>query len=382
MAGLYVHIPFCVSRCIYCGFYSTVGIDKRDEYLDALQKEIEIRNEYLNEDINTIYIGGGTPSALSNKQLERLFRIIGKFVEEKNKCRITENKEFEFTIECNPNDLDDEKIDLLRESLVNRVSIGVQTFDDSRLKFIKRRHNSAQAKEVFRKLRKAGFGNISIDLMFGFPNQTIDEWGKDIDEAIGLQPEHLSVYSLMIEEGTPLYNLVAAGKVKEIDEEESLAMYKLLCKKMEENGYEHYEISNFAKHGCHSRHNSSYWRDIPYMGIGAAAHSYDGLSRQWNISDLNKYIDEIGKGKVSFEREIIDETTHFNDIITTATRTAEGISLEKIKREFGEKYLNNLMNEAKKHIANGMLEIADDNLRLTKEGVFISDSIMSDLIYI
>ena len=367
MAGLYVHIPFCVSRCIYCGFYSTVGIDKRDEYLDALQKEIEIRNEYLNEDINTIYIGGGTPSALSNKQLERLFRIIGKFVEEKNKCRITENKEFEFTIECNPNDLDDEKIDLLRESLVNRVSIGVQTFDDSRLKFIKRRHNSAQAKEVFRKLRKAGFGNISIDLMFGFPNQTIDEWGKDIDEAIGLQPEHLSVYSLMIEEGTPLYNLVAAGKVKEIDEEESLAMYKLLCKKMEENGYEHYEISNFAKHGCHSRHNSSYWRDIPYMGIGAAAHSYDGLSRQWNISDLNKYI---------------DETTHFNDIITTATRTAEGISLEKIKREFGEKYLNNLMNEAKKHIANGMLEIADNNLRLTKEGVFISDSIMSDLIYI
>lgn len=382
MAGLYVHIPFCVSRCIYCGFYSTVGIDKRDEYLDALQKEIEIRNEYLNEDINTIYIGGGTPSALSNRQLERLFRIIGKFVEEKNKCRITENKEFEFTIECNPNDLDDEKIDLLRESLVNRVSMGVQTFDDSRLKFIKRRHNSAQAKEVFRKLRKAGFGNISIDLMFGFPNQTIDEWGKDIDEAIGLQPEHLSVYSLMIEEGTPLYNLVAAGKVKEIDEEKSLAMYKLLCKKMEESGYEHYEISNFAKHGCHSRHNSSYWRDIPYMGIGAAAHSYDGLSRQWNISDLNKYIDEIGKGKVSFEREIIDETTHFNDIITTATRTAEGISLEKIKREFGEKYLNNLMNEAKKHIANGMLEIADDNLRLTKEGVFISDYIMSDLIYI
>lgn len=382
MAGLYVHIPFCVSRCIYCGFYSTVGIDKRDEYLDALQKEIEIRNEYLNEDINTIYIGGGTPSALSNKQLERLFRIIGKFVEEKNKCRITENKEFEFTIECNPNDLDDEKIDLLRESLVNRVSMGVQTFDDSRLKFIKRRHNSAQAKEVFRKLRKAGFGNISIDLMFGFPNQTIDEWGKDIDEAIGLQPEHLSVYSLMIEEGTPLYNLVAAGKVKEIDEEKSLAMYKLLCKKMEESGYEHYEISNFAKHGCHSRHNSSYWRDIPYMGIGAAAHSYDGLSRQWNISDLNKYIDEIGKGKVSFEREIIDETTHFNDIITTATRTAEGISLEKIKREFGDKYLNNLMNEAKKHIANGMLEIADDNLRLTKEGVFISDYIMSDLIYI
>lgn len=382
MAGLYVHIPFCVSRCIYCGFYSTVGIDKRDEYLDALQKEIEIRNEYLNEDINTIYIGGGTPSALSNKQLERLFRIIGKFVEEKNKCRITENKEFEFTIECNPNDLDDEKIDLLRESLVNRVSMGVQTFDDSRLKFIKRRHNSAQAKEVFCKLRKAGFGNISIDLMFGFPNQTIDEWGKDIDEAIGLQPEHLSVYSLMIEEGTPLYNLVAAGKVKEIDEEESLAMYKLLCKKMEESGYEHYEISNFAKHGCHSRHNSSYWRDIPYMGIGAAAHSYDGHSRQWNISDLNKYIDGIGKGKVPFEREIIDETTHFNDIITTATRTAEGISLEKIKREFGDKYLNNLMNEAKKHIANGMLEIADNNLRLTKEGVFISDSIMSDLIYI
>lgn len=382
MAGLYVHIPFCVSRCIYCGFYSTVGIDKRDEYLDALQKEIEIRNEYLNEDINTIYIGGGTPSALSNKQLERLFRIIGKFVEEKNKCRITENKEFEFTIECNPNDLDDEKIDLLRESLVNRVSMGVQTFDDSRLKFIKRRHNSAQAKEVFRKLRKAGFGNISIDLMFGFPNQTIDEWGKDIDEAIGLQPEHLSVYSLMIEEGTPLYNLVAAGKVKEIDEEKSLAMYKLLCKKMEESGYEHYEISNFAKHGCHSRHNSSYWRDIPYMGIGAAAHSYDGHSRQWNISDLNKYIDGIGKGKVPFEREIIDETTHFNDIITTATRTAEGISLEKIKREFGDKYLNNLINEAKKHIANGMLEIADDNLRLTKEGVFISDYIMSDLIYI
>lgn len=382
MAGLYVHIPFCVSRCIYCGFYSTVGIDKRDEYLDALQNEIEIRNEYLNEDINTIYIGGGTPSALSNKQLERLFRIIGKFVEEKNKYRITENKEFEFTIECNPNDLDDEKIDLLRESLVNRVSMGVQTFDDSRLKFIKRRHNSAQAKKVFRKLRKAGFGNISIDLMFGFPNQTIDEWGKDIDEAIGLQPEHLSVYSLMIEEGTPLYNLVATGKVKEIDEEKSLAMYKLLCKKMEENGYEHYEISNFAKHGCHSRHNSSYWRDIPYMGIGAAAHSYDGHSRQWNISDLNKYIDGIGKGKVPFEREIIDETTHFNDIITTATRTAEGVSLEKIKREFGDKYLNNLMNEAKKHIANGMLEIADNNLRLTKEGVFISDSIMSDLIYI
>lgn len=374
MAGLYVHIPFCKSRCIYCGFYSTTQSSLRDEYIKALGKELSLRQDYINEPIDTIYIGGGTPSQLSAAQLHELFDYIYIY----NKVYGI-SPDAEVTMECNPDDITPSMADTISALPVNRVSMGVQTFNDNRLKFIRRRHTASQIKQATDMLRRAGIYNISIDLMFGFPDETLSEWNDDISRAIDMNVQHISAYSLTYEEGTRLHDMLGKGIVTETDEELSRKMYYTLSERLTSAGFEHYEISNFALPGYRSRHNSSYWKGTPYIGIGASAHSFDTTSRQWNVSDIRDYIDHINRGIIPMERETLEKDTRYNDTVMTALRTYEGIDLQHISENFGKSYADYLISNAEKHISSGYLYMSQSHLSLTKDGLFISDGIMSDL---
>lgn len=367
MAGIYIHIPFCKTRCIYCGFYSTTYNDIQSRYVDAVLKELELRSDYINEPIETIYLGGGTPSQLHFDLIEQLISNLTSRADVARHCK-------EITIECNPDDVNDELAALFRRLGVNRISMGVQTFSDERLRFIRRRHTAEQAHKAVDTLRKAGIKNISIDLMFGFPDETMDEWIGDIDTAISLGVEHISAYSLMYEEGTPLFSMLERGEIKEIDEELSRRMYYALIDRLTASGYFQYEISNFAREDFRSRHNSSYWRAVPYIGLGAGAHSYDGHSRQWNIDNIYTYIYKVENGTIPYEREELDAVTRYNDMITTALRTREGIEI----KEGG--FYDYMMSSAKKLVSEGLLAVDNGHLHLTRKGLYVSDDIMAELI--
>ncbi len=394
MSGLYIHIPFCESRCIYCGFFSTTSLKMRDEYVDALCREMELRPlpDALGstEPITTVYLGGGTPSQLSGDQLRSLFHGIQGYVDRRNCKGISCFEGMEVTMECNPDDVTEEFCETLGQLPVNRVSMGAQTFSDERLRILRRRHNAEEVRRAISYLRATGIDNISIDLMFGFPHEQLTDWQSDIDHALELDVEHLSAYSLMYEEGTPLYRLLEQGKVTEINEELSLRMYETLADRLTSAGYEHYEISNFARPGRRSRHNSSYWQEVPYVGIGAAAHSYyrhttdNGtlVRRSWNVADIRNYIDSIHQGRLPSEQEILDKDTRYNDLITTALRTVDGIDLTKMQKEFGEHAYQLLMSEAERHIQRGVMKMENNHLSLTRKGFYISDDIMSDFMIV
>ena len=377
MAGLYIHIPFCASRCIYCGFYSTTSLKWRQRYVDAVCKEMSLPPAPSIERgrIDTIYLGGGTPSQLAIPQLEQLFLYINQvYPLTTHHSPLTP----EITIEMNPDDVTPEYAAVLPQLGINRVSMGAQTFDDERLRFLHRRHTSSQVPQAVKILRDAGIQNISIDLMYGFPNETLTDWERDIDAALALGVEHISAYCLMIEEGTPLWKLTIENGEWRIDEELERQMYELLIDKLTTAGYEHYEISNFAKPGYRSLHNSSYWQDIPYIGLGAAAHSYDGKRRSWNVSDIKQYIEGIEQGERPCEYEDIDDDTHYNDRITTALRTSDGLELSTLS----DRHRRFCMKEAQKFIDDGLLRIVDNHLALTRKGLFVSDYIMSSLMMV
>ena len=384
MAGLYIHIPFCSSRCIYCGFYSTTALELRQKYVDALCREMEMRNATAQSStergcIDTVYLGGGTPSQLTPSQLEQLFIYINKVYAPPLFLEGDDEKQPEVTIECNPDDITADFAEALSQLPVNRVSMGAQTFDDSRLQFLRRRHTAAQVPQSVERLRNAGIRNISVDLMYGFPGETLEDWNRDVDEALRLGVEHLSSYCLTIEEGTALYRLMKAESTDlHVDEELERAMYELLIDRLTAAGYEHYEISNFAKSGRRSRHNSSYWTGVPYIGLGAAAHSYNISSRRWNIADISRYIAGIENGKPEYEQELIDEDTRYNDTVTVALRTCEGIDLQTLTAKHREYCLKN----ARRYLDNQLMELKEDHLRLTRRGLFVSNMVMSDLIWI
>lgn len=345
----------------------------QDRYAKAIIEELRLRAYNINNvRVHTVYIGGGTPSCMRTNLLTNIVNAINTGL------NVQKEDIEEFTIECNPDDVTEEFTEAIVGMGVNRVSLGVQTFSDKRLEFLRRRHDAAQAVSAIQTLRRHGIRNISIDLMFGFPNETLTEWQKDIKKATELGVEHISAYSLMYEEGTPLYRMLMEGKVKECDEALSKEMYEVLIEMLDKAGYEHYEISNFAKKGYRSKHNSSYWNDSIYLGLGAAAHSYDRNSRQWNISDIEKYIEAIENEEIPAENELIDPATHYNDTITTALRTKEGIDLTKVE----EPYKSYLLKNAEKAIASGNLQIKDERLSLTRQGLYISDSVMADLIWV
>ena len=371
MIGIYIHIPFCRSRCIYCGFYSTTSLELRQRYVETVVKEIGIRSQETG--VRSIYLGGGTPSQLTIPQLQQIFDAIYIY----NKVE----KDAEVTIEVNPDDVTETFAEGLATLPVNRVSMGAQTFDDVRLKFLHRRHTSSQVRKAVSLLRSAGISNISVDLMYGFPNETISDWEGDIDAAIALDVEHLSAYCLTIEEGTELWRWLSQKKGNpscEIlpDEELERAMYEMLIDKSEAAGFEHYEISNFAKPGFYSRHNSSYWDGTPYLGIGAAAHSYDGNTRSWNIADIHQYIEGMEDGKRIFELETLDADTRYNDMVTVALRTRDGLDLKRLSEDYRDYCLRN----AQRFLDDGQLQVTQaQTLTLTRKGLFVSDMIMSEL---
>lgn len=375
MAGIYIHIPFCRRRCIYCDFFSTTQSEKKAEYVHALVRELEIRKDYLdNEEIETIYLGGGTPSQLSQEELEEIFAHIYKVY------KVTPDAEI--TLEANPDDLTPEYVSMLCTLPFNRISMGIQTFQEETLKLLHRRHTAQQAIEAFKRCREAGFQNISIDLMYGLPGETLGTWEQDLQQAIALHPEHISAYHLIYEEGTALWNLREQNKVEEAEEELSLTLFKTLIERLTKAGYQHYEISNFCLPGLHSRHNSSYWTGKKYLGCGPSAHSFDGTSRQWNVSSLEKYLEGIRTDQLDFEIENLDLYTRYNDFVITSIRTCWGMPLSQLRTTYGENLYNYCLRMAKPHIQQGVLEIKEDTLKLTSEGIFISDGIMSDLLWI
>ena len=375
MAGIYIHIPFCKRRCIYCDFFSTTQSEKKSAYVHALCQELDMRKDYLEgEDIETIYLGGGTPSQLTQKELEEIFSSLY------NIYKVKENAEI--TLEANPDDLTPEYIHMLRTLPINRISMGIQTFQEETLKLLHRRHTAQQAIEAFRRCREAGFQNISIDLMYGLPGETLDTWEKDLRQAIALRPEHISAYHLIYEEGTALWKLREQHQVEEADEDLSVTLFKTLIEELTHAGYEHYEISNFCLPGLHSRHNSSYWTGKKYLGCGPSAHSFNGTSRQWNVASLDKYIQSIQQGELDYEIEELDIYTRYNDFVITTIRTHWGMSLSHLRSTYGENLYQYCLRMAKPHLEQGVLEIKEDTLKLTKEGIFISDGIMSDLLFV
>lgn len=375
MAGIYIHIPYCKTRCIYCDFFTQTNTRTKPLFVGALCREISLRKDYLlGEPIETIYFGGGTPSQLSGDEFEEIFKAIYSNFE------IVEGAEI--TLEANPDDLTDDYIKMLRSLPFNRISIGVQSFDDAELKFLNRRHSAQRAKDVVLKCREAGLTNISIDLMYGLPNQTMDVWQRNLQEAINLNVSHISSYHLIYEEGTKLYAFLQQGKVRTVEEELSVDMFGVMIDKLYDAGFEHYEISNFARKGLYSKHNSSYWLGVKYLGLGPSAHSFDGQNRAFNVLSISKYISGMEKGKPLIELEILDEKTRYNDFIITGLRTMWGIDLNRLKELFGDKYLNYCLENIQKYIDSNQVKVEGDKIVLSRAGIFISDGIMSDLMYV
>ncbi|MDR2843014.1 MAG: radical SAM family heme chaperone HemW [Candidatus Symbiothrix sp.] len=364
MASIYFHIPFCKKRCIYCDFFSSVDCHAKVAYVDALCREVELRKDYLKgEAIETIYFGGGTPSQLSAGDFRKIFQ------------NLSFGGEVEITLESNPDDLIPEYLDSLKNLPFNRISLGIQSFHDDELRFLNRRHTAEPAIQAVKRCQETGFQNISIDLMYGLPNQTLAKWRITLQQAIDLKIQHISAYHLMYESGTPLFDLWQRGKIHPIDEELGVAMFEQLIDRLSKAGFEQYEISNFARSGCHSRHNSAYWNGTPYLGIGASAHSYNRISRQWNSC-----IAGAGYLSAGFEMELLDEKAMFNDFIITRLRTMKGIDLNEMQSLFGKKKTDDCLRQAEKHLQNQLLQIEETHLRLSRKGIFVSDGIMSDLI--
>lgn len=376
MAGIYIHIPYCKTRCIYCDFFTQTGMKEKSQYLLALCNELNIRKDYFDgELVETIYFGGGTPSQLSLSDFKVVFDTIY------NNYEIS--PQAEITIEANPDDLNDAYVKgELFHLPINRISIGIQSFIDDELVFLSRRHKAQKAIDAVKRCQDNGFDNISIDLMYGLPNQTIDMWDYNLNKALLLDVKHISAYHLIYEEGTKLYRMFEAGSINAVGEDTSLEMFSLLIDRLEAGGFMHYEISNFAKEGYFSRHNSSYWLGKKYLGIGSAAHSFDGKNRSFNVASIDRYIYEIGQGRVPSEIEVLNPKTAYNDFILTGMRTIWGVNLELLEKNFGADMLKYCLNNVQKHLEGGFVSKEDNILKLSRKGIFISDSIMSDLMYI
>ena len=375
MAGLYIHIPFCESKCIYCDFYSMANNNHLiDKYIDALLVEAAQRKNELNsETITTVYLGGGTPSLLSITQLSKLVNGLKKVFD----FSAVE----EFTIEVNPDDVTADYIQQAKSLGINRVSMGVQSFSDEDLRFINRRHTAKQATDAIHIINKAGIDNISIDLIYGIPGQNIEMWKNNVDTAISLSVQHISAYTLMYEDGTRLSVMRSLGKITEMDDDVVAAMYDYLVAQLKSNGYIHYEISNFALPGLHSRHNSSYWNLTPYLGLGVAAHSFDGTVRRFNPSNLKMYLDTLGEGKLCVEVENITEAERYDEYVMLRLRTADGIDADELMHRFGEKYYQFFIEKAKPLVSERSLINENGRYYIPENHIMISDNITCDLLW-
>lgn len=359
MSGIYVHIPFCKSRCKYCDFFSTTHLEKQTQYTEAVLTEWSDRRKELMGGIQTIYIGGGTPSTMS---VELLRRIIDAIKQE------TQDSDLEVTIEANPGDITLEKAKAWRALGINRLSIGIQSFNDHLLQLLGRRHNGLEAIQAVKNAQSAGFDNISIDLMYALPDQTMAMWQKDIAQALALGVQHISSYGLIYEEGTVLTTLLEHGIIEAVDEEIELQMYDYLVEQLTTHGYEHYEVSNFALPRRQSRHNSSYWNDTPYIGIGAGAHSYNQTQRQWNISELDDYIQQALAHNLHPEIEVLTHEQRHTEHIMLALRTCRGVAKKRLSQEAAERY-----------IQQGLLTEKNGFIMATTQGFHVLNRIIEDV---
>jgi oxygen-independent coproporphyrinogen-3 oxidase len=375
MAGIYIHIPFCKTICHYCDFHKELFTNKPNPIQKAIEKEIELQKDYLEgEEIDTIYFGGGTPSVMSPKKIGSLYETIRKFHHI--------NNDPEITLEANPDDLNIDYLHELNGNKVNRISIGVQSFFDEELKILNRRHSAGQSYNSIKQSIQAGFKNVGIDLIYGIPGTGIELWERSIEKALELPIQHISAYHLTIEPGTAFATFLKSGKIKLMEEERSVEQFGELINRLEENGFVHYEISNFCKEGFYSKHNTNYWKQKKYLGLGPSAHSFNGTSRQWNLADNNKYIDAIAKNKVPCSKETLDEKTRYNEYILTSLRTMWGADLKYIEETFSKEARDYCVSLSNRFIDYGMVEKNEENLILTQQGKLISDNIISELLMI
>ena len=377
MAGLYIHIPFCKQACHYCDFHFSTSLSQKKGVLDSIKKEIEMQRNFFGEDekwLETIYFGGGTPSLLSGDELNSIFDVI-------RSCFIIDEGA-EITLEANPDDLTKEKIAELKETPVNRLSIGIQSFRDEDLVLMNRAHSGAMAISCIERALAASFTNISIDLIWGIPGLSKAAWLENLQIAFDMDINHISAYCLTVEAKTPLEYFIRQGKIKSIDEEQAAVHFELMTKAMQQNSFIQYEISNFCKRDWHSRHNSNYWTGEKYLGIGPSAHSFDGKNRQWNISNNNLYIKSINEEKIPYEQDLLTEEKRFNEYILTSLRTIKGASLALIERKWGQKYLQHCISENKKHLENADTCIQQNSICLTEKGKLFADAVAASFFMI
>ena len=375
MAGIYIHIPFCKSICNYCDFYSVIDEGNHKRFINVVIKEAKLRKDYLSgESISTIYFGGGTPSVLRLNELNNILVSIYELFDVEKDCEIT--------IELNPDDVNFGWLSGLRKAGFNRLSYGIQSWNDNILKMLNRRHNSAQAAKAIEDSERAGFENISVDLIYGIPGYGSENWERDLNITLRYNIKHLSAYHLTIESGTLFSKMKKEGRLKEIDEEESNNQFNLLIEKTASAGFIQYEISNFAKDGWFSRHNSNYWKQVMYLGVGPSAHSFNKISRQWNISHIEKYISALESNKLLFRKEELSLRTRFNEYIMTSLRTMWGIDLGYVENNFEKEGYDYIINLSKKFISYGLMRMEGNSLILTNTGKMISDNIISEFIMV
>ena len=373
MAGIYIHIPFCRQACSYCNFHFSVSLKNKEVLINALVKEIKIENNFIKDElIETIYFGGGTPSLLNKYELEIIFKALQK--------KYSINKDVEITLEANPDDVNETTLEIWKRNGINRLSVGLQSFNEEELKWMNRAHNASQSLKCLDDIHQAGFTNFSVDLIYGSPLQTNDDLKKNFDIIAKRNVPHISCYALTVEPGTLLNKNINAKKTAAVDNDKQADQFSLLLKIMEKEGYEQYEISSFCKPGYRSKHNSSYWQGKPYFGFGPSAHSFNGFDkRRWNISNNSLYIQSLEKNIIPYEEEILTLVQRLHEYVMTALRTIEGINLNYVVQHFGEEYKRQLIKAAQKFIISGRLILQNENLQLTKEGKFFADGIASDL---
>ncbi|WP_436485976.1 radical SAM family heme chaperone HemW [Chitinophaga sp. ARDCPP14] len=372
MAGIYLHIPFCKQACYYCNFHFSTSLSQQEAMVNSILQEITLQKDYLAQHpVHTIYFGGGTPSLLKEEELAALLSHL--------RATFAVAEDAEITLEANPDDLTAEKLAQLQAAGINRLSIGVQSFHEEDLTWMNRAHNSRQALDCIKQAQDLGFQNITIDLIYGGPTLTNEGWEQNVKQAIALGVPHLSCYALTVEPGTALDQFIKKKQMAATDPDKAAQHFEMLMEWLGAAGYEHYEISNFALPGWHSRHNSSYWQGKPYLGLGPSAHSFNGASRQWNIANNAQYIKSITAGTVPFEIESLTTAMQFNEYIMTSLRTSAGCNLEWVAEKFGADHTIHLLAHSEPYIKMGRIERVGETLRLTKAGRLFADGIAGEL---
>ena len=375
MAGIYIHIPFCKKKCNYCNFFSVASLKNKNAFLESLKIEIETQKDYLkNDKINTIYFGGGTPSLLSVSEISVIIEQLHKFY------NISNNPEI--TLESNPDDLSKQKINELKQTPVNRLSVGIQSFFQEDLNYLDRTHDTAQAENALKYLQDSGFDNLTIDLIYGIPTSTNKMWEQNLEKFFSFRIPHLSAYSLTVEQKTILYHQIKKQKLSQPEESKSIEQYKILLDRSKDYNFINYEISNFAKEGYFSKHNSNYWLGKNYLGLGPSAHSFNGISRQWNISNITKYIELINNNNIIFEKEILTKDQQYNEYVLTALRTIWGCDSDYIKNKFGQNYYEFFIKSSEKYLTKKMMIKNENSFVLSEDGKLFADGIAAELFYV